>query len=847
MTKKLPAAARIVIVGGGALGTSIAYQLAKRGERDVVLLEKAQLTHGCTWHAAGLVGQLRGKKTLTRLMQNSVAVFDALEAETGQATDWKKVGSLRLAASPERWSEIRRSMQLAKSFGFECHDVTPADAKRMFPWIDISGVVGAAFIPSDGYIDPYAVTMAFAAGARKHGVSIHEGVCVTGFEKVDRRITGVVTDQGTIACEVVVNAAGLWAKRVGVMAGVALATGIVEHQYFLTEKKLTLPPGLTTLRDPDRNFYLKPDVGSFAIGGWEDGSRGFHRGMPPLEFGRELFEPNLDRLALFAEPAATRLPVLNEIGIQRIVNGPIPVSADGEPIMGLAPELDNFYVACGFTAGIAASGGAGIAMAGWILDGDPGMDLWPLDVRRFSAIQAHGRVLEERAIEAYGAYYKVHWPAEEAHAARGLRRSPVHERLAAAGAVFGSKNGWERPNWFRTSDAAATDTPSFEGVPGWHRAVAAEHRAIRERVALVDQSSFAKFRISGPDAARELQRIAANDVGVGHRFGNVGARPASPSVPHTQGAEQVESRARHASPLQSHAGAPYQTVYTQFCNAQGGIEADVTLIRLADDEFHLVTGSGFGIRDSGWIRQNLAAGARVRIDEVTNAFAVLNLVGPRARDVLASVTDEDVSNAALPYLSARWLEVGHGRVLAARIGYVGELGYELTVPVEQAAQVADVLWQAGQAHGIANAGYRAIDSCRLEKGYLYWSGDIGPDTTPLEAGLGFAVNFAKPDFIGRDALLRAKAAGPSRRLVTLSVDGFAPFHGGETVLADGQPVSQTASCGFGHTLGRTIAFAYLPNDAPAAAHWEVEAFGRRWPATRGGRCLYDPKGERLKA
>ena len=410
----------ILVIGGGAIGTSLAYHLARDGARDVLLVEKAQLTHGCTWHAAGLVGQLRGKKNLTRLMQNSVAVFDRLEQETDQAISWKKVGSLRLAGSPARWSEIRRSMGQAKSFGVECHSLSADEAKKHFPYITTDGIEGAAFIPGDGYIDPYSLTMAYAKGARMNGARIEEGVCVEEIVHENGRVAGVVTNGGSIACDILVNCAGLWAKRVGRMAGLELAAGIVEHQYFLTEKKLSFDPGLTTLRDPDNNFYLKPDTGSFAIGGWEDGSKGFHRGLPPFSFGRELLEPNLERLERFALPASTRLPVLNEIGIQTIINGPIPVSADGEPIMGLAPGFENLFVACGFTAGIAASGGAGLAMSNLILHGDAGMDLWPFDVRRFSALQAQPLYLEDRAIEAYASYYKIHWPGEEAQAGRGL-------------------------------------------------------------------------------------------------------------------------------------------------------------------------------------------------------------------------------------------------------------------------------------------------------------------------------------------------------------------------------------------------------------------------------------------
>ncbi len=694
----------ILIIGGGAIGTSLAYHLGRDGAKDVLLVEKSQLTHGCTWHAAGLVGQLRGKKNLTRLMQNSVAVFDRLEAETGQAISWKKVGSLRLASSVDRWSEIRRSMGQAKSFDVECHALSADEAARHFPYISKDGIEGAAFIPGDGYIDPYSLTMAYAKGARQNGVKIEEGVCVEEVVISGRRALGVVTNTGNIACDILVNCAGLWAKRVGNMAGVPLAAGIVEHQYFLTEKKLTLPEGLTTLRDPDHNFYLKPDTGSFAIGGWEDGSRGFHKGLPPFSFGRELFPPNMERLELFALPAAERLPVLNEIGIQTVINGPIPVSADGEPIMGLAPELDNFFVACGFTAGIAASGGAGLAMANRILHGDAGMDLWPFDVRRFSSVHAQPEYLEQRAIEAYGAYYKIHWPHEESQAGRGLRRSALHHHLQQAGAVFGSRGGWERPNWF--APAGTQDVSSFEGKPNWFDAVGEEVRAIRNRVALIDQTSFSKFEIMGEGAEAALQGIAANDV----------------------------------------SGPPGKAVYTQLCNEKGGIEADVTLVHVAKDHFLMVTGSAFGVRDGGWVKQHLPAGVAMR--DVTNAYAVINVCGPRSRDVLQSVSNDDLSNAAFPFLTARWITVGNARALAVRIGYVGELGYELYVPQEFGAHVYEALWTAGAAHGIANAGYRAIDSCRMEKGYLYWSADITPDYNPYEAGLGFCVALKKGEFIG---------------------------------------------------------------------------------------------------
>jgi glycine cleavage system aminomethyltransferase T/glycine/D-amino acid oxidase-like deaminating enzyme len=804
MTSSFDRYARIVIIGGGAIGCSVAYHLTRRGEEDVLLLEKSRITDGCTWHAAGLVGQLRGRKNLTRLMQNSVAVFDRLEAESGKIIDWKKVGSLRLASSPERWSEIRRSMTLAKSFGFECHSLSAKEAVDLFPYIDPDGVVGAAFIPSDGYIDPYALTQAYASVARKNGAILQEGTTVTGIIKDGRRILGVTTDHGTIGCEILVNCAGLWAKRIGDMAGTAVAAGVVEHQYFLTEKKLDLPKDLPTLRDPDKNFYLKPDVAAFAIGGWEKGTQGCWRSRPPFEFGRELFPENLQRLELFALPCAERLPILNEVGIQTIINGPIPVSADGEPIMGQTPEVDNMFVACGFTAGIAASGGAGEALANWIIDGDPGMDLWAFDVRRFGRPHSVGRFLEERAIEAYGNYYSIHWPAEENRAARDLRRSPVHEHLKAAGAVFGARFGWERPLWFAEPGTDRAEVSSFEGKPSWFDQIGAEHRQIRERVAVIDQTSFSKFSIEGPGTTEFLKRICTARI----------------------------------------SDAPGRCIYTMMLNDRGGIEAEVTLFHLAPDKFIMISGSAFGVRDSSWIRRQLPKGSGIVLTEVTSSWAVLNLCGPASRAVLQSVSDDDLSNEAFPFLAVRDIEVGFVPVRAVRVGYVGELGYELYVPTEYAATLYESLKAAGKEHGIRDVGYRAIETCRLEKGYVYWSAEIGPDYDPLSAGLDFAVDFSK-EFLGKTALLRRQTQGFERQLHVLTTDGFAPLLGGETIVQAGAVVGQTASCGFGHTIGKTIAFAWLPADLADAASFEIEAYGKRYAASRVARSLYDPENRRL--
>lgn len=807
MTDRVDQHARIVIIGGGVIGTSVAYHLALAGENDVLVLEKSRLTDGCTWHAAGLVGQLRSKRNLTRLMQNSVAVFDRLESESGLNIDWRKVGSLRLASSKQRWSEIQRSMSQAKSFGVECHALTAGEAQQRFPYINTEGVEGAAYIPGDGYIDPYALTQAYASVAKSKGVRIQQDTLVTGIVIKGKEVVAVETENGRVVCDILVNCAGLWAKRVGEMAGVPLASGIVEHQYFLTEKKLEFPPDLTTLRDPDNNFYLKPDTGAFAIGGWEDHSRGCWRSKPPFDFGRELFAENMQRLERFAFPASRRLPVLNEIGIQSVINGPIPVSADGEPIMGLCPQLNNFYVACGFTAGIAASGGAGLAMSNWITEGDPGMDLWAFDVRRFGPVHAQGRFLESRTIETYAGYYKIHWPGHEAKSARGIRRSPLYPALDQAGAVFGSKFGWERANYFKHPGIQSNDKPSFERKPGWFNQVAHECAAIRDAVAVIDQSSFAKFELTGPGAFSALDTIIAN---------------------------RLPDR-------------PGRAVYTQLCNSRGGIEADLTVIRITDETFMVVTGSGFAVRDYHWIEQQLPGDGSVRMNDITSSLSTLNLCGPKARDLLQSLTDDDLSNENLPFLSAMSIELANSSALAVRIGYVGELGYELYVKPDNAAHIYESLWHKGAEFNIVNAGYYALESCRLEKGYPYWSTDIGPDINPYAAALGFCVALDKPDFTGRRALKALSQNQSGKKLVTLTRTEFIPLYGGEPVYSQGVLQGSTTSAGYGHRIGGTVAFAYLPADIDKKSVIEVEAFGNLYQFNVAERCLYDAGHSRLKA
>jgi len=797
--------ASVIVIGGGAVGCSVAYHLAKLGKRDVVLLEKAQLTHGATWHAAGLVGQLRSKRNLTRLMQYSAELYGRLEADTGQAVDWHPVGSLRIASSAERWQEIRRTATIARSFGFELHLIDAREAQAKFPLMTTEGVVGAAWIPSDGYVDPYSLTQAYAKGARQGGVAIHENTRVLELRLEGRRVAGVVTDRGTWQAEVVVNAAGLWAREVAALAGVALATGVVEHQYLVTEKNDRIPGGLPTFRDPDKLFYLKQEPGALALGGWEPDTLAFgERGMP-AGFARQLLPSNFERFEQIATLATERLPIFAELGVRSLINGPIPVSADGEPILGLAPELDNFYLACGFTAGIAGSGGAGRAVANWIVEGDPGMDLWSFDARRFGPQHATRAVLSARAVESYGRYYLIHYPAEEREAARGLRRSPLYEALKAKNAVFGARFGWERPNWFAPAGSEPRDRPSF-GRPNWFEQVGREHRAVRERVALIDQSSFSKFEIKGPGALAALQSIAASDLD----------RP------------------------------PGTTIYTQLLNAKGGIEADVTLSRIGEQAFYLVTGSAFGVRDRATVEKHLPRDGSVSLTDVTNRYAVINLCGPRARAVLALVAEEDVANAAFPFSHCRRLTLGGAQVRAVRIGYVGELGWELHIPVDYAAGVYELLWRAGEAEGIADVGYRAIDTLRMEKGYLYWSSDITPDYTPFEAGLGARLSFRKGDYLGRAALEKQKREGVKRRLCSFTLEAQVAFAGSEAIHHGGRVVGTTSSANYGHTVGKVIAFGYLPAELAGERDFEIEAYGERYPARRVDGPLYDPRNERLK-
>jgi len=797
-----------LIIGGGIIGCSIAYHLAKSGEKDIVLLEKAALTEGATWHAAGLVGQLRSSRNTTRMLQKSVKMYDGLEAETGLNSDWKKVGSLRLAASKDRMLEARRLTTMARSFGLEMSIITPDEAKALFPYIDTKGLEGAAFIPSDGHVDPAGLCQSIAAGARLHGATLKQGVKVLDFTVIGGRITEVITSDGTYEAETVTLASGMWSRELGAKLGLTIPACAVEHQYIVTEPIPNFPDNLPTLRDPDRLVYYKPDAGGrLVIGGYEDDTLPFGERGIPGDFVRQLLPDNLDRFAPLAECAAQVTPVVNEVGIRQVINGPIPYSADGDFVMGPVPDFSNLMLATGFLYGIAAGGGAGEMIAEWLINGRPSLDLWPLDNRRFGAHHGSRAFMYPRAVEHYAHHYKMRYPGSEAEAARNLRLSPLHDRLKDKGAVFGSKNGWERPLWFAPEGVEPVDQLDFLN-PGWKKFAAEEHRAVREGVTLTDQSSFAKFELVGGGAFEAIQRMAVSNMD---------------------------------KPI----GA---VIYTQLCNERGGIEADLTITRLGKNHFYIVTGAGFGVHDSDWIRQNLPSDGSAVLIEVTSARAVINIAGPKAREVLAAACENDVSNAAFPFGTCRDILIGAAPVRAIRIGYVGELGWELHIPTEFALYVYDLLNKHGAAQGIRDIGYRAIDSLRMEKGYLYWSADITPDYTPIEAGLGFRVHLkSKGEFLGRDVLEAQKTGEVKQRLCCFVSDDELPLFGGETILLGGEVVSLASSAAYGVSVGKTILYGYLPDKLCAHTNFELEAFGTRHPITRVDAPLYDPANARLKA
>ena len=807
----LPSTARAVIIGGGIIGCSTAYHMGKLGWTDTVLLERNKLTSGTTFHAAGLVGQLRTSANITQLLGYSVELYKRLESETGLQTGWKMNGGLRLACNAERWTEVKRQATTAHSFGLEMHLLTPQEAQDMWPLMTIDDLVGAAFLPTDGQANPSDITQSLAKGARMAGVKIFEDTPVTRIIVEDGRIRGVETPFGTIECEKVICCAGQWTRVLAGSVGVNVPLVSVEHQYMITERIEGVTPGLPTLRDPDRLTYWKEDVGGLVWGGYEPNPKPWAVKGIPEGFHFDLLTSDYDHYGQFMEDAIARVPALANAGVKQLVNGPESFTPDGNFILGEAPELRNFYVGAGFNAfGIASGGGAGMALAEWAVKGEAPYDLWPVDIRRFGGVHRSTDWVRTRTLEAYGKHYTIAWPSEEMRSARPTRRSALYGHLQAAGACFGEKLGWERPNWF--ADLSVGELPvdrySYQR-PGWWDQVRREHLAARTGAVLFDQSSFAKFTLKGPDAAKALNYIAA---------GNVDRAVGS-------------------------------LTYTQMLNARGGIEADVTVARMAWDEFYIVTGTGFATHDFDWIARNLTGNCQ--LVDVTSGSAVLSLMGPEARTILAQVCNDDLSNAGFPFGTARRISVAGCPVLALRVTYVGELGWELHMPTDVAVTVYEALMAGG---GVVNAGYRAIETLRLEKGYRAWGADIGPDHTPVEAGLTWACKMKSGiDFKGRAALEAQQAGGVKKRLAGFTVDDPAVILlGRETIYRDGARVGWLSSGGFGHTVGKPIGYGYVRRAGVDEAfmtsgQYELEVASERVPARLHLGALYDPSNLRVKS
>ena len=809
-----PDRARAVIVGGGIVGCSVAYHLAEAWS-DVVLLERDRIGCGTTWHAAGLVASLRASQALTDLARYSNELYAALERETGQATGYRRNGGLVVARTGERFEEIRRLAATARSFGVDAEIVAPGEAGQLWPAMRTDDLAGALWLPSNAQTNPTDTTQALAKGARRRGARVFEATPVVRILTEDGRASGVRTAAGDIACEVVVLCAGMWSHGLASACGVGVPLHAAEHMYVVTEEIAAVGPGLPTMADPDGYAYYKEEVGGLVVGGFEPEAKPWGMDGIPDGFSFSLLDEDWEHFRPIMEGALARVPALERTGIKSFINGPESFTPDNQYILGEAPELAGLFVAAGFNSvGITSAGGAGRALAEWIVAGEPTMDLGEVDIRRFGRFHRNRAYLRERTVESLGLLYAMHWPFRQLETARPLRRTPLHDRLAGRGACFGELHGWERPNWFAPPGVEPRYAYSY-GRQNWFPHAAAEHAAVRGAVAVFDQSAFAKFLLQGRDAEAVLQRLCANDVAV------------------TAG----------------------KVVYTAMLNRRGGFEGDLTVTRLAEDSFLIVTGVQLATRDFDWIRRHILDHAHAVLTDVTSAYAVIGVMGPGSRRLLAGTTDADLSNAAFPFATSREIELGYALVRATRITYVGELGWELYVPTELAATVFDRLMEAGDGAPVAPAGFHALDSLRLEKGYRHWGHDMGPDETPFEAGLSFAVKLDKEvPFIGRDALLERREAGIGKRLAGFRLLDPGPLlYGHEPIYRNGDLVGDVTSAAYGHTLGAAVGLGYVNHpqagdrDFILAGDYEIEVAGERVAAVASLRPFYDPGGERVRA
>ncbi len=820
----LPKSSRVVIIGGGVIGCSVAYHLGKLGWTDIVLLERRQLTSGTTWHAAGLIGQLRATANMTKLAKYSQELYGALEAETGVATGFKRVGSISVALTAERHEELKRGASMARSYGVPVEEISLDEAMRRHPLLNAKGAAGAIYLPSDGQADPSNIALALAKGARQKGVQIHENTKVTGITRDKSRVTGVTTDQGHISAEYVVNCAGMWGREVGRMAGVPLPLQACEHFYIVTEASPDIPRNLPVLRVPDECAYYKEDAGKILLGAFEPIAKPWGVDGIPENFCFDQIPEDFDHFAPILEKATNRMPMLEKVGIHTFFNGPESFTHDDRYLLGEAPQLGNFFVACGFNSvGIQSAGGAGMALAQWIVGGAPPFDLWDVDVRRTFPYQSTKSFITARVTETLGLLYADHFPYRQFATARGVRHTPFYEQLKARGACFGETAGWERAHWFvPDADRSKGIKPDYQYSwqrQNWFKYSAAEHTAVRTNVGLIDMSAFGKFRVEGRDAEAVLQRVCANDVAV----------------------------------------QPGRIVYTQWLNERGGIEADVTVTRLSETSFIVITSAATTTRDFAWLNRHIPLDAHCIALDVTSGEACLAVMGPRARDLLQSLTAADLSNAAFPFGTSQTIELGMALVRAHRVTYVGELGWELYMPTEFARQVFDTLSASGEPYGLRPVGMHAMDSLRLEKAYRHFGHDIGDEDHVLDAGLGFAVKLDKPNgplgaFVGREAVLARKRSGVDKRLMQFQLKDPKPLlYHAEPILKNGAVAGYLTSGAYGHHLGAAIGLGYVPcrPDETAAellaACYQIEVAGALIDASASLTPLYDPLSARIRS
>ncbi len=813
--KTIPSRAQVVIVGGGIIGCSVAYHLTKLGLTDVVLLERKSLTSGTTWHAAGLVGQLRATQNMTKLAQYTSNLLMNLGKETGQETGFKQNGSISVANNQERFEELKRGASMAKVFGLEVEIITPQEAADSWPLMNAKDLVGAVYLPGDGQCNPIDTTRSFAKGATMGGAQVFEGVKVTAVHQKNGRVTGVRSEQGDIQCEIVINCAGMWGREVGKMIDVNVPLHAAEHFYVVTESIDGLSKNLPVLRDPGGYTYYREEVGAILAGFFEPVAKPWGMNGIPDNFEFTQLPEDWDHLEPVFEKMVHRMPIMDTAGIHTFFNGPESFTPDDRYQLGESPEVKNFYVAAGFNSiGIQSSGGAGKVLAEWIVNGRPPMDLWDVDIRRNMPFQSNKRYLRDRTTETLGLLYDMHWPFRQSASSRPVRQSPLHDRLAAKGACFGEVSGWERANWYAPDGVEPIYEYSY-GRQNWFEHSANEHKAVRENVGVLDQMSFAKFLMQGKDAVHILNRVCGNQIDV---------------------------------PMG-------KAVYTQLLNERGGIEADITVTRVEQDSFYILDSGTGQTKTFYWLKNQIGSDEVAFLTDVTSAYVILGVMGPRSRRLLSQLTDADLSNDAFPFATSQMIDFAYARIRATRMTYVGELGWELNIPTEFVLAVYDALVAEGESFNLVHYGYHALNSLRIEKGYRHWGHDITDEDTPIEAGLGFAVKFDKGvDFNGRDILLKQKQEGVKKRLVQFALnDPNAMLYHNEPIWRNDKIVGYISSGMYGHTIDSSMGMGYVSHDEPITADfiksgtYEIEVATERISARASLRPFYDPKSLRVKS